>query len=807
MNLLHPEVEITPGRAGKRPTSAPYQEREKLDGSVVVRLTNETAQENAYTVRLRCENPFWQEGWYTVQSLPAAPGAQNAAPAGKPDVRGHGDRSVKVFVPRGGTREILIRFNVPARPESRAGRYEYAIEIETQVTLAQEGAGRRKDRLTLVPAIANVRPYYKWSLDLTPELRRVTRRRRTGEFEVIVTNEGNDWLYCDLQLPRPKDLLLDCPTLRLAVPPPEPGELLPGVGMEEGRPGTQRVVPLLATTRLKIFRGELTPQPLSVTAQRVDAPSLPPPPEDGFLSLGSVVANGTTEIQPAPPDRALVYAPPVPAKLLDFFSRGAGSLRAWIAPLLMLLLLVPATYLAIQNLFFKVKIDTLNLPVAGKKLFVTGPGVLGSRVIISGKRGSEEVEPYAEDGKPDGLASNKCFITLPARLDHVAGKITVQRAGGIFSFLSFALPSDVKNIQIGTPLVPMTPEVVQPADGSYPPGKTFQVGIKGFSETGQVLLNQVRVVPVGWAADHVTIKVPESGKPNQQFVVALMTADSSKVLPAGSVTVTSPAVVGGLTSGGGSGGSSNGAKPPVSGGGGGGGAKPPTAGGGGGAKPPTAGGGGAKPPLVAKVVLLVPAHTHNPPNIYRPSVRPPVITPPRGNSQAAYTALLTGDLNSARLKAANSDAFGQAIEAYADIRQNNPAPAAPLIAAVLASSDPQVKAMALVAQGASQETANRDAAKQSYDQAITTDPGLLFAYLIKAEFLYNSNPTTDERKEADLALKTAFKQSATNSGQKAAVYYTTAKIYAATNRTPAAMVNYQKGRALMPSLPKPPGLP
>ena len=99
----------------------------------------------------------------------------------------------------------------------------------------------------------------------------------------------------------------------------------------------------MATTRLKTFRGDLTPQPLMLTALRVDAPSLPPPPEDGFLSLGSVVATEPTppDAKPAPADRALVYAPPVPAKLLDFFSRGAGSLRAWIAPVLMLAIAVP----------------------------------------------------------------------------------------------------------------------------------------------------------------------------------------------------------------------------------------------------------------------------------------------------------------------------------------------------------------------------------------------------------------------------------------------------------------------------------
>ena len=147
MKLLHPEVDVTPGRAGKRPQSAPYQDREKLDGSVVLRLTNDTTQENAYTVRLRCENPFWQEAWYTVQSLPAAPGAP--ATAVKPDVPGHQGRSVKVFVPRGAAARHPDPLQRPRPPRvPRRAATTTSIEVETQVSAPQagDGAARRKDR-------------------------------------------------------------------------------------------------------------------------------------------------------------------------------------------------------------------------------------------------------------------------------------------------------------------------------------------------------------------------------------------------------------------------------------------------------------------------------------------------------------------------------------------------------------------------------------------------------------------------------------------------------------------------------------
>ena len=97
------------------------------------------------------------------------------------------------------------------------------------------------------------------------------------------------------------------------------------------------------------------------------------------------------------------------------------------------------------------------------------------------------------------------------------------------------------------------------------------------------------------------------------------------------------------------------------------------------------------------------------------------------------------------------------MEAYADIKSGNSAPAEPLIQIAL-KGDPRAQAMGQLAQGASQEASgSRDAAKASYDQAAKTDPTLLKAYLAKAMLLYGSHPTIDERNEANQALTAAFK--------------------------------------------------
>jgi len=167
---------------------------------------------------------------------------------------------------------------------------------------------------------------------------------------------------------------------------------------------------------------------------------------------------------------------------------------------------------------------------------------------------------------------------------------------------------------------------------------------------------------------------------------------------------------------------------------------------------------------------------------------------------------LADDLAGAQRHAQNSDAFGQAILAYIYAKQRNMGAAEPLIAITAGSSDPRTKAMALTARGATQEATSPSLAVQSYESAVAADPGFVVAYTAKAALLDKNGATTAELKAADQALRDGLGQAKTPD-EKAAIYYTQAKIYAATNRGPRARIMYAKAHDLRPSLVRPAGLP
>ncbi|HVL38414.1 MAG TPA: hypothetical protein VM328_03385, partial [Fimbriimonadaceae bacterium] len=374
MQLLHTEIDIVPGR---KPQRQPLPEGYVGQGTALLRIVNTTDQENAYTIRLRCEEPYWQDAWYTLSALPPSGGQENQPPQGKPDQIGPKGQTLTIYVSRGGTRDIMISFFAPDKSEARAGLYPFKAVVETRVTVG-DAAKRRKERITEIPGLAIVRPFYRWLVDVQPEDRKVGFFKRRSEFELVVTNQGNDWLYCDIKLPRPQNVFVQTPCVRLAVPPPEPGK------------DSIRSLPIKGITRMKNVRGEPVAMNLPMTIQRVDAPSVPPLPEEaayggsGANPGASVVAADTQEIgAPAAPPR-LIYSPLIPASF-------SGFMKAIVQNAKGLMLLIIGAIVAYNLAFFMFeqlfrRIERMELTAQGltiregEPFRLRGAALIGSQI-------------------------------------------------------------------------------------------------------------------------------------------------------------------------------------------------------------------------------------------------------------------------------------------------------------------------------------------------------------------------------------------------------------------------------------------
>ncbi|RYG41319.1 hypothetical protein EON79_21010, partial [bacterium] len=183
MKLLHNEIDVVPGR---KPQKQPLPEGYVGQGVAVLRLTNTSARQNSYTVRVKCDAPYWQESWVRIMAL-ASGGDQNAAPAGKPDQQGPREQSLTLFVKDRGVRDVVLNFFVPEKSECRAGVYPVKIVVETRI-VSDDPRQARKERIVEIPATVIVRPFYQWTVSYVPEERRVGIFRRAAAYEMVVEN-------------------------------------------------------------------------------------------------------------------------------------------------------------------------------------------------------------------------------------------------------------------------------------------------------------------------------------------------------------------------------------------------------------------------------------------------------------------------------------------------------------------------------------------------------------------------------------------------------------------------------------------
>lgn len=554
IRLLQSEIVAEPGRAPQQPGL----DGEVGPGSAILRLTNTTDQENAYTIRLRCERPYWQDRWYTLRSVPPETEAgASAIPVGKPDQIGPHGHWLKVYVSRGGTRDVLLSFHLPRQSHSRAGRYPFTISVETYVseeggvaargrTAANLASGRAAPgRFCDVPGLLIVEPFYDWALHVSPdEGRRVGLLKRRAAFEATVENAGNDWLYCDLTLPRPKDLLLTAPTARVAVPPPEPGE-----------ERVERSVPFQAVTKVRRVRGEAQEQALGLSAVRVHAPSVAPVDRGGRSSVGfgagagAVVAAHTAEAQSAPPDRAtLTYRPLFASGVLGGVQSVGQTVRTVFFSAMGLFVAFNLWCLASEHFW---NANVVAEPTSGSvgrdgTITVAGRHLKGARFYLFADGSPQSRQEVAPDWKkptvPITQAAGRLIaglkpsqtqaarLRVPPTLRDTYVRVQVQRAGSL-PYLSGLLPSTTSRVRVavGRPGASAGPEIIAIEDKDYRPGDPVRVEGKNFgSAPGTVYLGGTRVPAeqVSWSDGGVTFRVPAGeSRTNRPLKVKLVTRE------------------------------------------------------------------------------------------------------------------------------------------------------------------------------------------------------------------------------------------------------------------------------------------
>ncbi len=551
MRLLQSEIDVVPGR---KPQKQPLPEGFVGPGIATLRIQNASPRQNSYTVRLKCDEPYWQDAWYALAALPPTGDPQNNPPTGKPDQAGPRNQSLTVFIKDGGTRDVLISFNVPEKAECRAGIYRAKVLVETRV-VSDDPLAARKERITEIPITIIVRPFYEWKVSYTPEEKRVGIFRRKSQFEMVLENHGNDWLYVDLKLPRPQNVLVETPVQTIAVPPPEPGV------------DSVRTLPINATSRMKNVRGSRVPTPLPIQIHRVDAPTVPPLPEEAAFgpcaaNTGAAVVSAETNENGVPEVPAkLTYCPPVPDTLQAFFeaiSRNARGLVFFFIGFFIAWQMISFTYeMYFRDLSdFRVLRSTTNIK---EQLGVKGKYIAGSRVYVYDATTKQQLgDPIEVETKRISPTSFAYTITLKDEtLDGKKVILGVQRLGKA-TLLNKFLPiiKDPTSVQIGKPPEKERGPAVGGLPGTINPGTKLVIGGTNFGpQKGKILLDGKPSNIESWTDEKIVVVLPKGLIPGNPVSVRALTSDGKTIdLGSGQTFVADIQIDDPTTTGGGSGG-------------------------------------------------------------------------------------------------------------------------------------------------------------------------------------------------------------------------------------------------------------
>jgi len=364
--LQQREITIVPGK------HAPVHPPEARIGEnyAVLLIVNNTTQENEYTVSVACDQPYWRPDWVRISSVSQVDDTGNFVQPAKHDLNLPGG-GLHLYLARQSKRQVLIAFEVPKLPDSRAGKYPLRIRVKSAISSPGKPGLLNTEELQVD---AFVEPFYDWQVTYHPRRQTVGLFHRKTSFTANVINRGNDWLYCSLapQQQQP-ELQLRLPTEIVAVPPPE-------LDQRENR----RRVPILATTMLRVIKGGKQYTPLQLRITRVDAPSVPlrlAGDTRGEVDRPDFVLSTPTTQTPAATDNAqppqLVYSPlvlPFITDGIDFLARNIRSLIALVAVALIIFVIGSMLWqtfirdMRLEPLVDTISVGQVSIPFEGRYL-------------------------------------------------------------------------------------------------------------------------------------------------------------------------------------------------------------------------------------------------------------------------------------------------------------------------------------------------------------------------------------------------------------------------------------------------------
>lgn len=524
MRLLQTEVDVVPGR---KPQKQPLPEGFVGPGIATLRIQNATPRQNSYTIRLKCDEPYWQDAWFTLAALPPTGDLQNAPPTGKPDQPGPRNQSLAIFIKDGGTRDVLISFSVPEKSECRAGVYRAKVVIETRV-VSEDPHAARKERITEIPITIIVRPFYEWKVSYTPEERRVGIFRRKSQFEVVLENHGNDWLYLDMKLPRPQNVLVETPVQTIAIPPPEPGT------------DSVRTIPINAVSRFKNIRGSKVPTPLPLQVQRIDAPTIPPLPDEAAYgpcaaNTGAAVIAAETNDTGVPEVPAkLIYSPPIPDTFSAFFEaigRNARGLVFAVIGFIVAWQLAVFTYEIYFKNISEIRVGRSNIKL-NEPFRIRGKNLLGSQIMLfdpqtKAQIGESIVPQHSKNPIDD-------WVTVTLKDKDLDGKKVIfgaQRLGRM-TFLNRFLPitKDPTSVLIGKAPEKEKGDPFGGLPASVKVDGQLEIGGTNFGDKeGKLLINGKQAKVQKWSDSQIVTSLPKGLIPGSFLNVSGQTVEGKKI--------------------------------------------------------------------------------------------------------------------------------------------------------------------------------------------------------------------------------------------------------------------------------------